>query len=279
MANPWFRLYAEFANDAKVQMLSESDQRRLLMLFCFRCNGNVTLQDEEVTFQLRISNDQWAATKAIFTSKGFINEHNEVLNWDKRQYISDSSAARVAKHRKNKKQECNVTVTPPDTDTDTDTDQSLSKEDVKCSVGATKAAPDKKNGASLPKNWVLPKKWGEWALAERPDWTADDVRRVADQYKDHWIANSNQRNGKKADWEAAWRNWVRKEPPAKNSQQQKNGKPWFLSASGIEAKGIELNVLKGTSETFPNYRLRVYAKAGLSEESDKYRKAILDYGE
>ena len=117
MANPWFRMYSEFATDPKVQMLSESDQRRLTMLFCLRCNGNVTLQDEEVTFLLRISNDEWNVTKALFLSKGFINDSNEILNWDKRQYISDSSAERVARHRASKKElvtPCNVTVTPPE---------------------------------------------------------------------------------------------------------------------------------------------------------------------
>lgn len=116
MANSWFRLYAEFAHDAKVQMMGECEQRRLIMLFCIRCNGDVTLQDEEVAFQLRISNEEWVITKALFLSKGFINETNEVLNWDKRQYVSDSSAERVARHRNKKKQECNVTVTPPDTE-------------------------------------------------------------------------------------------------------------------------------------------------------------------
>lgn len=117
MANSWFRLYAEFASDAKVQMLSEPDQRRLVMLFCFRCNGDVTLQDEEVTFLLRISNDEWLKTKALFIERGFINSDNEVLNWDKRQFVSDSSAERVARHRQNKKNavtDCNVTVTPPE---------------------------------------------------------------------------------------------------------------------------------------------------------------------
>jgi hypothetical protein len=126
MANSWFRVYAEFATDPKVQMLSEADQRRLVMLFCFRCNDHVTLQDEEVTFMLRISNDEWLETKARFIAKGFIDSECNILNWDKRQFISDSSAERVARHRaKSKeqvKQPCNVTVTPPDTDTDTDTD-------------------------------------------------------------------------------------------------------------------------------------------------------------
>jgi len=126
MANQWFRLYGEFAHDSKVQMLSETNQRRLIMLFCLRCNGDVTLQDEEVTFQLRISDEEWQQTKALFVDRGFINSDNEVLNWDKRQFISDSSAERVSKHREKKKQECNVTVTPPEQNR-TDTEHSRTK--------------------------------------------------------------------------------------------------------------------------------------------------------
>ena len=117
MANQWFRLYGEFAHDPKVQMLSECNQRRLIMLFCIRCNGDVTLHDDEVTFQLRVTDYEWAETKAIFISKGFINKDNELLNWDKRQFISDSSAERVAKHRAKIKADVtpsNVTVTLPE---------------------------------------------------------------------------------------------------------------------------------------------------------------------
>ena len=44
----WFRFYAEFATDPKVQMLSEQDQRRFIMLLCLRCsNGDVTLHASE----------------------------------------------------------------------------------------------------------------------------------------------------------------------------------------------------------------------------------------
>lgn len=119
--NPWFRLYSEFATDPKVQMLSEANQRRYIMLLCLRCsNGDETLQDEEVAFQLRISNEEWAATKAVFVSKGLTLEDNSPAAWDKRQYRSDSSAERVRKHRENKKRACNVTATAPDTDTDTE---------------------------------------------------------------------------------------------------------------------------------------------------------------
>jgi hypothetical protein len=129
MANPWFRMYSEFATDPKVQMLSESNQRRYIMLLCLRCsNGDVTLQDCEVAFQLRISNEDWATSKAVLVEKNLIDSANSPVAWNKRQYASDSSAARVAKHREGKKQACNVTVTPPDTDTDTDTDTEEKKE-------------------------------------------------------------------------------------------------------------------------------------------------------
>ena len=124
MANQWFRLYAEFANDPKIQMMSESNQRRYIMLLCIRCNGDVTLQDEEVAFQLRISNEEWVTTKALFVGKGLIDEDNKPAAWDKRQFASDSSAARVSKHRAKKKEQCNVTVTPQiQNRTDTDTEE------------------------------------------------------------------------------------------------------------------------------------------------------------
>ena len=130
MANQWFRLYAEFATDPKVQMMSEADQRRFIMVLCLRCsNDDVTLHDEEVAFQLRISSDEWERSKAVFLKKGLINEDNTPTAWDRRQFVSDSSAERVRRHRANKKktakQVCNVTETAPEADTDTDSDTSL----------------------------------------------------------------------------------------------------------------------------------------------------------
>lgn len=128
MTNPWFRMYHEFATDPKVQMLSESDQRRFVMLLCLRCsNGSETLHDEQVAFQLRISNEDWMATKEVLVSKKLIDGSNNPCAWNKRQYESDSSTTRVRRHRDKKKQECNVSVTPPDTDTDTDTEEENKK--------------------------------------------------------------------------------------------------------------------------------------------------------
>jgi hypothetical protein len=121
-------MYAEFLHDPKVRTMSDENQLRLVLLLCLRCNGSVTLQDNHVTFALRISSIEWCDTKAVFIDAGFIDSDNNVLNWDKRQYVSDTSAARVAKHRELHKtvtrKPCNVTVTSPEQNR-TDTEQNI----------------------------------------------------------------------------------------------------------------------------------------------------------
>ena len=204
MANQWFRMYSEFATDAKVQMLSEAMQRRYLMLMCLRCsNALVTLQDEEIAFQLRIGDEELAETKALFIKKGFIDSDWNLLNWEKRQFASDSSKERVAKHRalQKKKQEQagndDVTLQKQKAnglDTDTDTEQSNN-------------APSAKSprGTSLPADWSLPDDWKTWAEQNRPD---IDPLVAADSFRDFWIGKPG-KDGRKADWQATWRNWVR----------------------------------------------------------------------
>jgi uncharacterized protein YdaU (DUF1376 family) len=60
-------------------------------------------------------------------------------------------------------------------------------------------------GSRLAQDWFLSKSMGDWATQERPDL---DVRQVAEQFKDYWVAQAGQK-GVKLDWDATWRNWVR----------------------------------------------------------------------
>jgi 5-methylcytosine-specific restriction endonuclease McrA len=104
MSNPWFRLYSEFSHDPKVQMMSEAMQRRYIMLMCLRCADSLAnVTDEEVAFALRLDEQEMAATKQAFIKKGFIDEDWSLLNWEKRQPESDSSAARVQRYREKRK--------------------------------------------------------------------------------------------------------------------------------------------------------------------------------
>ena len=76
----------------------------------------------------------------------------------------------------------------------------------------------KEEGASrasrLHGDWELPKAWGEWALKEQPTWTEEHVRKVAENFRDHWIATPK---GTKLDWFATWRKWVRGDPALKGN--------------------------------------------------------------
>lgn len=150
-ALPWFRMYHEFATDPKVQMLSEADQRRFVMLLCIRCcNGDVTVNDDAAAFQFRISADEWAETKARLVARGLIDEANTPVNWAKRQQSSDSSKSRVYAHRERKKQERNGDVTAgkrPGNGTDLDIDSDLEEEEDKPVRPEQVAARAKADGA------------------------------------------------------------------------------------------------------------------------------------
>ncbi len=69
-------------------------------------------------------------------------------------------------------------------------------------------AQTSKKGARLPADWVLPKSWGDWAVAEKPDWSVADIRRVSEDFRDHWISKAG-KDATKLDWLATWRKWVR----------------------------------------------------------------------
>ena len=116
-------------------MMSEAMQRRLVMLMCFRCK-DATLHETQLAFYLRISVAELAETKRVFLQNGFIDDDWELVNWNRRQFVSDSSTERSRRSRQRKQQaatlhsepepgghssgeivtERNVTVTASDTE-------------------------------------------------------------------------------------------------------------------------------------------------------------------
>lgn len=64
-----------------------------------------------------------------------------------------------------------------------------------------------KRGVQLDVN-ALPEAWRIFCKEVRPNIDPDETFY---RFRDYWTANANQRTGKKSDWFAAWRTWVRKE--------------------------------------------------------------------
>ncbi len=62
-------------------------------------------------------------------------------------------------------------------------------------------------GTRLPSDWVLPDDWRLYCIETRPDL---DPLSVAETFRDYWHGKAG-KDGRKADWLATWRNWVRNE--------------------------------------------------------------------
>lgn len=137
-------------------------------------------------------------------------------------------ASRSAKARKNGKKGGN-----PSLGNKTENQQSVNLEDKgedKTQIPYSRSQKEEREanaspkktlrGSRLPTDWRLPKSWGDWAIAEGvPDQAA---RAEADRFRDYWLGVSGQK-GVKLDWEATWRNWVRKwisDQPQKKPQSR-----------------------------------------------------------
>lgn len=71
-----------------------------------------------------------------------------------------------------------------------------------------KEEKDTARGTRLHTDWVLPDGWRDFAKTER-GWSDFDVSAEANEFRDYWIGQSGSK-GVKADWQATWRNWVRR---------------------------------------------------------------------
>lgn len=117
----------------------------------------------------------------------------------------------------------------------------------------------------LPADWVLPKGWGEWALAEQPTWDEKHVRFVAAQFRDHFFGVGGAA-GLKRDWPATWRKWVRKEGPRKGGTLAAVAQRW---KPGAEPNDVLVRVARemqlepwAEGETFGQFRARIVDAGG-----------------
>lgn len=76
------------------------------------------------------------------------------------------------------------------------------------SLRSVAAAPKRAKGTRLPDDWSLPNEWGKWAQDDL-GLDAKFIRQQTAVFRDYWIAKAGA-NATKLDWQATWRNWMRK---------------------------------------------------------------------
>ena len=100
------------------------------------------------------------------------------------------------------------------------------------------AGAKKSKGTRIPDDWVLSKKLGEWAHAEKPHWSIDKIRSEAEAFKDYWLSVAGVR-GVKNDWDATWRNWVRRSNDAPMAGQTGGGYVAVNKQAALEQRNAE----------------------------------------
>ncbi|WP_371820151.1 helix-turn-helix domain-containing protein [Verticiella alkaliphila] len=108
-------------------------------------------------------------------------------------------------------------------------------------------------GSCLAPGWTLPETWRAWTAQVRPRWTAQQTDALAATFGAYWRSKGDA--GLSADWFETWRGWVFRQ---RDKQTSMSGRAWDSSWSGIVAKGEELRLFQGPSESCPAFRQRVH---------------------
>lgn len=190
-----------------VRGMSAQEVGLYTMLLCRMYEENGPIEDHALRLSTYCGMRQATFEKTLqkLVDLGKIIRHDGTL-WNDRAEIEISHRAHdlkiaikagkiSAEKRQQKQSEDAATVQRTFNHTDTDTVKTEAK------------ASAKKRGSRLSEDWVLPMAWGVWAVENGMPEPA--VRREADKFRDYWIGRSGA-TASKLDWQATWRNWVRK---------------------------------------------------------------------
>lgn len=207
----WFRAYAEMVDDEKLRLLSFEDRWHFVALLCCKTSGILDdagpLMRRKVAVKLGLDVTTLVEVARRLSEVELIDRETlQPRAWERRQHQSDSSAERTKAYRERLKQvkrHSDVTVTPPEeeTEAEADTDKKEERE-------AQLPPPEVRSphGSRLPTDFPTAEEL-RWCEQERPDLDAAVVRA---KFRDYWCSVPGAR-GRKLDWPATWRNFVRSE--------------------------------------------------------------------
>lgn len=141
MSLPWFRMYAEFATDPKIQVISFDDQRHFIVLLCLKCNGTLdsytgsdAFRERMIALGLKLSEKGAEEVKARLLEAGLIDTNWQPIAWQRRQPRSDLDPSNAERQRRWRQRQANqgvvdrnVTVTGIDLDIDKNIDKNIDK--------------------------------------------------------------------------------------------------------------------------------------------------------
>jgi hypothetical protein len=198
----WFRMYSEAVDDEKLRLLAFEDRWHFFALLCCKAqgllNGGDDLMRRKVAVKMGLAVRELDEVSRRLAEVGLLDaETLQPLAWDRRQFKADDSKERVRAYRERMKRDVTVTVTAQETETETETDTEKEEKIERA------RSP---RGARLPSDFPTPAEI-DWCKQERPDLSASAMR---DKFRDYWLGVPGAK-GRKLDWPATWRNFVRGE--------------------------------------------------------------------
>ena len=233
----WFRHYAGMMRDDKlvrVAIRSKQSVERVLWVWGAILESAAEIDDggrfdfdvAEAAYFLRADEADIGAIVDELAAAARISE-GAVAKWSGRQFTSDRSAERVRRHRERLRNGDNnggraqdenagndaVTLqgrhcNSPETETETEEYTSEAKASSVERAKRTPASKKSTTGHRLPDDWQ-PEPFAPGSVAEQaargkpPGW----IERELSKFRD-WAASATGANARKANWQAAWRNWI-----------------------------------------------------------------------
>lgn len=202
MPNPWFRMYSEILDDEKVQMMPFEMQRHLLMLFALRCQRPTEkMTESQIAFRLRVDETFLKRCKETFLDHGFIDERWSIVNWGKRQFVSDVSSSRVRKFRTKRALKQDETFRELD---ETQSETAPDTEQIQRAEHTTTTATQQRRGCRIPEDFVVTENHRRFAREHAL--ISPDL--IVDEFIDYWVGVPGSR-GVRLDWDATFRNRIR----------------------------------------------------------------------
>lgn len=207
MAGDWIKMRSDLFTHPKVVRISsalKADTLRtvggLMSVWCLFDAHSADGILEGYTPETLDAHLRWPGFADAMLAVQWLEVRGESLALPEFETHNGASAKRRAQDADRKRTVRNSSASEADKKRTREEKRREEKKEQKQETGASAS------GSRLPADWKLPPEWAEWARAERSD---VDAQAEAAKFADFWHGKAG-KDGRKADWFATWRNWIRR---------------------------------------------------------------------